>query len=210
MDHLDSVVQLREGIDRASKSFESLARTSEVLPAQVRKEFDAALESFSASQDKIRPTIQETQKALASADQAAQGIQRSAAELQKTAVAWESTVHAIEDLLKAYRELMPPRKEAPAGAGEPEKAEKGPTPEDITKIAVEIRTATLELRGLLDDIGSGKLSTAVSRIGETSNASIEHASGQMEKLIAWATMGGLILIAASLGAFMVYRRTGNR
>jgi hypothetical protein len=153
LDHLDSVVQLREGIDRASKSFESLARTSEVLPAQVRKEFDAALESFSASQDKIRPTIQETQKAYASADQAAQGIQRSA--------------HAIEDLLKAYRELMPPRKEAPAGAGEPEKAEKGPTPEDITKIAVEIRTATLELRGLLDDIGSGKLSTAVSRIGET-------------------------------------------
>jgi hypothetical protein len=217
VDSLDSVVQIREDIDRTSKSIESLARTGEKLPAEVRKELDLALESFTASQEKIRPTLEEARKVLATADQTVQGVQSSAAELSKTAVAFESAARAVDGLLKTYKEIASPPKEAAAGTAglapataptpTPKAEEKGATPQDYANIAVEFRAAAVELRGLLTELASDKLPNAVSKVGETSNASIDRATGRIGLLIVEGTLGGVVLIAAALGAAIIYRRS---
>ena len=217
MDSLDSVVQIREDIDRTSKSIESLAVTGEKLPAEVRKELDIALESFSASQEKLRPTIEEARKALVAADQTVQGIQTSAAELSRTAAAFESAARAVDGLLKTYQEIAAPKEKEPAHAaagesGKPvpavaEEEKKGATPQDYANIAVEFRAAAVELRGLLTELASDKLPNAVAKVGETSNASIDRATGRIGLLIIEGTLGGIILIAAALGAAIIYRRS---
>ena len=210
----DSMTKWSDGIERTSKSLEALTKTADALPAEVRRQLDAAIASAGDAQEKFRATLQEADKTLqglntsiASADGLAKSVKDGSGELARTAAAWEATAKAVEAVLKTWQEIAAPKDkpEPAAAAAAGAKEEKSASVEDYGRMAAEIRGASVELRGLLNDLDSDRLSSAIAQAGDAAEPRIDHLAGRLDSLVNRFVLLQALLVLLLLLAAIVYR-----
>ena len=207
IDSLQSVVEARQGLDRASRGIESFSKTAETLPADIRRELEATIEAAEKSQEGFRSTLQEarttaeTVKAtVKDADEVSKSIQEAGLKLTETAEAWEAALKTASEGLLIYERIASPEGE------EVVVEEEGPSDiENITQLAVEFRKAAVELRALLEDLEAGKLDNALDEAGKAADTSVERVVDRTERLVHRITICAVIVIAAALVAMVLYR-----
>jgi hypothetical protein len=215
LDSLESMVALRANMERASRSIESLSRTAESLPEELQKRIEdliASAEGFQATLrgnvEAIQKALLETQETLAKSETTAAVVKDATSELARAGAQWESTAKAVESVLSAYKSLAKPAAELETAASENAKAKPGAA-EQWGEMAGKIQTASLELRGLIEDLESGKLKSAVAEIRAAADASLDRAADRADSLADRLTRGLYVLAGAVFAGFIVYRVLGR-
>jgi hypothetical protein len=185
LESLDTVVSLRENIDRLTRSSAQLAASAETLPGDVRAELETLLES---SESRIRML----NDALATAETVSANAKATTAELAQAGAAWEAAVDSLNELVASVRGPEP-GPDAPPRDGEPFRVS------DITRAAEEIQTATGELRLLLADVEQVGLDSAIDAAGNRTDALIDR-----------ITYRAILVVAVLIVGLVLYRLLAER
>jgi len=135
-------------------------------------------------------------------------VKDGSGELARTAAAWEATAKAVEAVLKTWQEIAAPKDKpepAAAAAADGAKEEKSVSVEDYGRMAAEIRGASVELRGLLNDLDSDRLSSAIAQAGDAAEPRIDHLAGRLDSLVNRFVLLQALLVLLLLLAAIVYR-----
>jgi hypothetical protein len=190
-------------------SADRFARTAENLPAEVRKEVDAAFAALESRQSELRATIDEVRKALADARDVAEKADVVVRDAKTTGEGFEGTAKAVgeasrslEAAVQAYKEMMQtvhPRDAAEAPPGPDEK------PFDVLdwkKTAESVGAAAAELRGALVEFQRTAKDEAVV---ERASAAARAAREQAEEAIDHAFVRALQLVGVIAAVFVLLR-----
>ncbi len=181
------VVQARQDSDRISKSIESIAQTVDALPADVRKEIDAAL-------GEARQTIEALDTALDKAGTIAAEVNEATANIRETV----DTVNTIVAMVVP----APSPESTPA----PETTEREPfNMKDLLTTTEQLHATTVELRGLVGDLESGAVKDLLAEVNAASTATIDHVVAQTNAIVDRATWRGIYLIGALVLGLVIYR-----
>lgn len=160
---------------KISESAESFARTTEKLPAELRREITAVLDGVDAKQAGLRETLSEAQKTLdrvdetiASSKPLLDSVERSTANWQVAGEKWGRAITAFHDVTKVFqgesRETGQPGASVSDGVVKAVHAPSGDdedsgfdindytrTAERAEAAAVEFRALTADLKTLIDE-----------------------------------------------------------
>jgi len=181
-----AVLELREDVTRISKSIESVAQTVKTLPADLRRELDAALV--------------EAQETIVALDTALAKAQSITADVKDATANIKATTDTVSTIIAA---VVPPPSEQPAQAetepGEPFDMK------DVVKTSEQLHATAVELRAIVEDLQSGAAQDLLAYVDTASRATIDHAVAQTNTLLDQLTRRALYLIGAMLVALVIYR-----
>jgi hypothetical protein len=180
-------------------SADRFARTVETLPADLRRELDAALATIDSRQQELRTTIDEVRAALSDARDVAEKSgavvrdAKSAGEgFDKTAASVGEAAKSLESAVKAYQAMMlsvhPP--DAPEKPKEPggrpfDVLEWKATADSIAAAAAELRGALTEFRTTATDEAVAARAVAAGKAARAeAEAAIDHAFVRALELLA--------------------------
>jgi hypothetical protein len=202
IDSLESLVQTRSSLKSFAASAESISKTAQTLPADLRKELDAALSSTDAAQENLRKTLGEVRKAVedvggvaSTADRVSSTIRDATAKMAEAGQTWEAAAKAIDGMLNTYKDLAS-RSDEKAKDRPPEKDPT--TVRDYVQLGTELRGAAVEIRGLLDDLNSGKLAKALQEVQGKSALAIDHAAEEARSIVDRLTLRIAIIVGAAV------------
>jgi len=214
--------------DQVSASAARLAAVAETLPQDMRRELDGALSDLDDRQTELRTTLREARETvaavdagLARAETVTATIQRSITEGEAAAKAWEQTARAVEDTVRAIEALRGDDRAGTAAAEEelPGAAERKPFDiNDYRQTAESITAATVELRGLLDELrqftGSDDLRGTLGEVGGRVDETLAQsalAARAVTDHIAWRLLQLIVLVFVLVVVYRVATgRAGRR
>jgi hypothetical protein len=190
--------RLLEDVDRFAATAESVARTADQLPADVRAEIETAVEKGFASLDQAQPQLQATLKearmtveaaseALVAADKVVGSVDETVAGFTRAAQAWEQTARAAEAVIAEAT--------GPEGPGDPAEPPGQPIdPAQLVDLAERTERVLQDARALIADL-KGPMADS-SALGETMDRA-QHLAG----CITWYAIA---VIAALFVAAVAY------
>ena len=181
-----AMVVLREAVTRISKSVESVAQTVATLPADVRRELDAALAE-------ARETITALDSTLTKAHAITADIKEATANIKATTDTVSTIVAAV----------VPPPSErsAPVETGPAEPFDM----KDVVRTTEQLHATTVELRAIVEDLQSGAAQDLLAYVDTASRATIDHAVAQTNTIVDRLTLRVFYLIGALLVVLVTYR-----
>ena len=193
----ESVTSALNSFETFSKSASRLSETAEKLPGELRKEVAATLEELEDKQLGLRETLKEARTTLAEMNTALRLVERTSEQLARSGAAWEAAVRALWEMI---RDLSGDEEGSEAQA----EAESEPfdikdyarTAEGIASAALELRSATAEVRKL---IASDETRSAIDETDTRVRSLINHAAGLC-----------VLLIVVFFAAAMSYRFVSAR
>ena len=216
VDSLDTVVKARESLERASRSMESFAKTAATLPSDVRREIEGLLPATSETQEKLQATVREVQKAaselretLATLEVATMTVREGLEQVAKSGDSWAGAAREVQGVMRAYKDLSTGNAlETNVKKNDEEKT--SARPEDYRRVAEEISRASGELRLLLGDLQSDKLTTALAQVSRASRATVEHAASEAGDLVDKITLRLALLFSGGFVGVIAYRALVQR
>ncbi len=216
LDENKSMVDIRKSMTGVSEGIQAIARSTDTLPEDLRKEISITLDQVDEMQDGLRETLDtardtvaETRNAIVELnhgiDKAQGTINDIGATTQYLAKAGEAWKPALEQFSLVVKQLD----------GDPTKPPRKPdtliklmrTAEGLAVSAVELKELFREFREI---VASPELSARFDSIDQTARGTIDHTNLQMQDLVDHATLRLMQVIAASLLAGLVYRFVSPR
>jgi methyl-accepting chemotaxis protein len=180
------------------KSFNSIAKTAETLPADVRSEFEKAMKSVEKTHPRIQASLTEMQKTVEQVSGTVEEIEKLTGPMNQLAEnvnaagkAWESTAVAVNefvDKVGGSDEEDPPVPSTPA-----EENESGGI-ESITEMMEKTTAAAQELRSLVADLNQPM----------SQKSGIQQVTTNAEGLIERITWRAILVIFAFFTAMAVF------
>jgi len=196
-ERLDTTVKAVDDFGHLSRAVESLAKSAETLPAELRSECQALLTSTDASVKNIRATIDEARSLVAELEQPVDRTQALAKQLDQAGASWRETAKAVDAAMQTID-----------GIGDREKhnaeGEKPFQIADLTKAGEATRSAVIEIRALLEDLQSAKLKSTLTGADGAAVTSMNLATDRIERLVDVITLRTILVLSLFLvGLYLV-------
>ena len=202
-ERLETTVKAVDDFGHLSRAVESLAKTADTLPADLRTQYQALLTSTDESVKNIRTTIDEARSLVAELEQPVARTQALARQLDLAGASWKETAKAVDAAMQTIDGI---------GGRDKPKAEGEKTFEisDLTKAGVAIRDAAIQLRAFLDDLKSDKLKSSLTATDGAAVTSLDLATDRIERLVDVITWRTVLVLALFLAGLYLVRWATSR
>lgn len=211
LEQLEAVASVIRSLDEVAGAASRFSRAAESLPERMRQEAEALLADLDERQPELRSTLATAQETLAQAETVTQRVRETTSELTCAGDAWRETAVAVRAAVEQMQQFG-------TGTNESDDASLTTQPADFdireyTRTAEAIRTATAELRQLLDDLEQfaegDSLRRSAAQADLLAGAVLENAEGRFAGVIDhtfWRAVQLVFVIAVVVSVVRFFRR----